>query len=167
MPKYVAQPAQRFGDLSRIVREDQRGTSIIYAANQLGSCGLGSLNGFYTCENFTSWQDEAEWISCLYRTLYCPAILIYCLTQNQLKNAGHQALLKIGSVQVTEFPNLTHGPNMQYLFKVNIRNAVGRYCNKYGEAYTEPPKDESEVLPERTTPITWEEAQFLPTREKK
>jgi hypothetical protein len=120
----------------------------------LGSCGVGWLQGFSGTEKeFEGFTDKAVWLARMYQLLYQPGHLLYTLADYQLNNPFHKLLVEIGARQIDEFPNITHGSAMMHVFRVNIRNAVGRYCNKYGEPYTEPPKDESEVEPEITKPI--------------
>lgn len=113
--------------------------------NLLNCCGLGAIQGFSTPLAFQTWKDEAEFVSLLYRTYYTNGHMLYCLASYQLNTNAHKALLNIGAKQVAEFPNLTHGPSILSLWLVNVRDACGRYCNKYGEPYDEKPKDDSEV----------------------
>lgn len=137
-----------------------------YQTSLLGSCGLGSLSHFtYAPSKFTDWQDEAEWLSAIYRALYTPGQVLYCLTDVQAQSSvAHQALLKLGAKQIDDFPNIFHGPRTLKVFRVNVRNACGRFCNQYGEAYSEPPKDDSEVLPEQTEPQAANPYQYLPIK---
>lgn len=116
----------------------------------LGCCGLAGIEGFNDVR-FTDWQDKAEFMACIYRELFTKGTAVYAITREQLDNPLHQALLECGSTQIAEFPNLYHGPRMMHMFKVNVRNICGRFCNLYGEAYAEPPKDDSEIIPEQTT----------------
>jgi hypothetical protein len=109
----------------------------------LGSCAIGGLKYFTYVFQFVSWNDKAEMMACLYRALYMRGHVIYSLDESQLNNALHQALVEIGSRQVDAFPNIYHGPKMMYLFRVNIRNCAGRFCDKMGNAYT----DEASVNP--------------------
>lgn len=118
----------------------------------LNCCGMAGIENLGQSSWFEDWQDKAEVLACLYRELYTNGTVIYAITDIQLKNALHLALLEIGSQQIAEFPNLYHGPRMVHLFKLNIRNAAGRFCNKQGQAYAEPPKDDSEIIPEQTGP---------------
>jgi hypothetical protein len=115
----------------------------------LGCCGLAGIENFSYCSPFKDWQDRAEFMACLYRSLYIRGIVIYALSEGQLKHHLHLSLLEIGAAQIAEFPNLYHGPHMISLFKLNIHNICGRYCDKYGDAYAEPPKDEADIVPER------------------
>lgn len=118
----------------------------------LGCCGLAGIENFgYTNTPFP-WPERAEIMACLYRSLYHQGTVLYSLSQDQLQNRLHQALLEVGSQEVLVFPNLYHGPNMIHLFKVNIRNAAGRFCTKRGDAYAEPPKDDADIIPEQTGP---------------
>jgi hypothetical protein len=118
----------------------------------LGCCGLSGLESFGYVPAFANWQDQAEYLACLYRELYSQGTAVYVLTQDQLRNPLHLLLLEVGAVEVAMFPNLYHGPRMLHLFRVNVRNICGCYCNKYGDAYAEPPKDDSEIIPEQTDP---------------
>jgi hypothetical protein len=118
----------------------------------LGCCGLSGLENFGHVPAFANWQDEAEYMACLFRELYSQGTAIYALTTDQLQNRLHQMLLTMGAVEVATFPNLYHGPRIVHLFKVNIRNICGRFCDKYGDAYAEPPKDDSEIIPEQAVP---------------
>jgi hypothetical protein len=130
----------------------------------LGCCGLAGLEGFNSMSGFKDWNDKAEWLACLYRSLYYRGHVVYCITDWQLENAAHIALLEIGSREIAVFPNLYHGPRMLHLFVVNVRNTAGRFCNKYGEAYPVPPKDDSEIIPEQTEPSVASVYQTLPVR---
>lgn len=118
----------------------------------LNCCGMAGIENLGYAYSFVDWQDKAEVLACLYRELYSQGTVLYAITDHQLTNALHLALLEIGSQQIAEFPNLYHGPRMIHLFKLNIRNAAGRFCNKQGQAYAEPPKDDSEIIPEQTGP---------------
>lgn len=120
----------------------------------LACCGMSGLEGFNSVPTslpYNTWAEKSELMALLYRELFLQGTVIYALTSAQVKtNALHQDFLKCGAQLISEFPNLYHGPEMISLFKLNIRNLCGRFCNKYGEVYAEPPKDESEVLPEQT-----------------
>jgi hypothetical protein len=137
----------------------------VLVSSNHGGCDIGWMQTFSQQSAFTDWQDEAEWMAALYKHLYTCGHVTYCITNAQLNLASHRALVHIGATQIAEFPNLFHGPAMQFVFHVNLRDACGRYCDKYGDAYKEPPKDESEVIVSPTTaqPHGY---QYLPTRPK-
>lgn len=141
---YIAVEGRPNKAFQRLVRQDSPHAGGVQYSTWLGSCGVGWLQDFSSV-SFYNWKDKAEWVSALYRNMYQPGNVLYAITQNQLQNHGHLLLVELGATQITEFPNLTHSPNRMLVFHVNIRNAVGRFCNKYGEPYAEPPKDASEV----------------------
>lgn len=126
----------------------------------LGCCGMGGLENFNYVPQLNSWENEAGFMAAIYRYLYEKGTVVYVLTHTQLELKAHQLLLQVGAKEVAVFPNMFHGPNMIHLFMVNIRNICGRYCDKYGKAYAEPPKDESEVIPEPDGPVP-SSAEFL------
>lgn len=134
----------RLGDQNQVLRDDKPGYAggLLVHRNTnhdsyfLGCCGMAGLSKFdYAPQSFVNWNDKAEYIALLYRTLYDKGNVIYTLTESQFDNPVHQALLEIGAREVFAFPNLYHAPNIMHMFHVNIRKAAGVFCNKYGEAY--------------------------------
>lgn len=106
----------------------------------LNSCGIGSIQGFYQLPCFTdSYVNRAEFLSVLYRELYNPGYAIYCLSDTQLFDNRHKALLEIGCRELASWPNLYHSPNKIHLFLVNVREGVGKFFNEYGEPFEKAP----------------------------
>lgn len=116
----------------------------------LACCGMTGIEGFsnVAAAYMADWPTKAEYLACLYRTLYHKGHVFFVVTTYQRdSNNLCRALIELGAEEVTSFPNLYHGSNICHVFKFNVRNICGRYCNIYGEAYAEPPKDDSEVNP--------------------
>ncbi len=113
-----------------------------YCGWDMNSCGVASIQGFNnTYPEPHTFPLKADLIATLYRECYNAGHTIYALASNQLYHPLHLALKEMGATQIAEFPNLFHGPERMSIWLVNIRDAVGMYCNEYGEPYTEPSKE--------------------------
>lgn len=114
--------------------------SVLFGTSRLlGGCGVGGLWSFNTINSdLSNFTDKAEFLAGVYRELHGAGNAIYCITNGQLSNAGHLALLEIGSREIAQFPNLCHGPYTMHLFLVNVHEAVNRFCDVNGTPYTEP-----------------------------
>lgn len=118
------------------------------------SCGAGTLEAFGGVGHFASWAEKAALMSELYKAQYNCGYTTYAITDSQLNDATHQALLEIGSKELASWPNLYHGPQNIHLFLVNLRDCVDVFCNEYGEPFTEPfvgPKQPKEHKPPADT----------------
>lgn len=132
----------------------------------LGGCGLGLMQRFNTVNMFSSFADKALFMSLLYKELYTCGHVIYAITNNQESNPLHRALLEIGSTKIAEFPNLYHGPAYINVFLVNIRNCDGWFCDKYGEPFTEQPKQKPATPATHvTTPSNYNGVPVKPPKE--
>lgn len=147
-------PRFKLGDNNQVIRTEQasyvgglrmiRNTGGSYF---LACCGMAGIEGFMYAPALKDWTDKAEFASIVYKHLYSQGTVIYVLSDIQLNNTVHKLFQELGAEEIAVFPNLYHRPNNIHLFKFNVRRACGRFCDKYGEPYAEPPKDASEVLP--------------------
>lgn len=115
-----------------------RTESMYGTTRMLGGCGVGGLWHFSMYNPFATFADKAEFLSAVYRELRPAGNVLYCISDSQLRNDGHLALLEIGAKEIAVFPNLCHEPSMMHLFLVNVHEAVNRFCDVEGTPYTEP-----------------------------
>lgn len=137
----------------------------------MGCCGLVTLQHFgYMTSSYIrdgeldKWETKASFLTELYKAMYHRGYLMYVITGTQeATNPAHKWFLELGARRMAEFPNIFHGPSMMGVWLVNIRNAAGRVCDKYGEMYDEPPKGDPPPINNPTDPQPYDYIS-LPTK---
>lgn len=162
----LPQPRNQSGIIKLAARQYDVGMT--FSTWDLKCCGLGTLMGFGALVVPDEFAAKAEFVATCYRTLYKPGHVLYSLADGRgmghdTTNTKHLALVEIGSTKIAEFPNLFHGPGVVSLWLVNIRNAVGKFCNDVGEAYLEPSTEPWEIKPAARLDVNSPWAEF-PTR---
>lgn len=114
--------------------------------NPFQCCGISTLRGFgflyfYDDNGRPDFAREAEFLAGLWRYNRGRTHYVYVLNSNQVQNSGeHKALMKCGSVQVCQFPNLQPGhQNDLYMFVCNLNEGIGKFFDRHGVAFTEQP----------------------------
>lgn len=90
----------------------------------MACCGLSTIENFGTLTIKTH-DDKAALLAELYKANPYAKHYLYTITDAQLKYPEHQLLLEIGARELTNFPNLAHGPSILHIFEVNIQKACG------------------------------------------
>lgn len=147
---------------------EAHGYGLVGTGNAMGCCGLALLERFsYMTTSFIrdgeldKWETKASFLSELYKHLYHTGYVMYALAPAQEQtNPAHKWFLELGARRMMEFPNIFHGPNIMGVWLVNIRNAAGRVCDKYGEMYLEPPKDEPPAISNPTEKAPYDYARL-------
>lgn len=137
--KFKVWPQPRVLPQSGLISDHDCGyaSGLSFCSWDLNCCGIASIQGFSGLVPSSEFASLADIVATLYRECYSPGHVIYCLS-SQLSHPIHLALKEIGSAQIAGFPNIFHGPERLSLWLVNIRDAVGKYCDIYGEPYLEP-----------------------------
>ena len=134
-------------------------TSLLVKGVIMNCCGLGELSGFRVASPYTphptTHKEKAEILAAFYRTYLSPGNFLYTLTDAQIRDKvwAHELFSECEGAVVMmgdPFPNLTHGPSMLQVFRVNVHKFLNsKYLDKYGQIKQEEVKHEQIPTPRK------------------